>query len=208
MKKYIESYHMFFPDRIFSILLYMVYPLVVWGLLFIESIFIDNGYSYIIVLTAPVIVFCIECMADFFVFAGYAKKDNGRNEYLKTSVKYMHVLKRALISDIVRRIASTFLIMLPVSAVLKVPFNISIFALVSVNFFIIVALCILRFFDFFTAYYFITSIISILYVIFCMLVFMNNIFTWAIIAMIVLSIFLILFHTNILFKVMKEEYYD
>ena len=208
MKKYIESYHMFFPDRIFGILLYLVYPLVVWALLFIESIFIDNGYSYIIILTAPVIVFCIECMADFFVFAGYAKKDNGRNEYLKTSVKYIQVLKRALISDIARRIASTLLIMLPVSAVLKVPFNISIFALVSVNFFIIVALCILRFFDFFTAYYFITGIISILYVIFCIFVFIKNVFILASIVIVVLSIFLILFHISILFKVMKEEYYD
>ncbi|MCX4328057.1 MAG: hypothetical protein OSJ45_12285 [Lachnospiraceae bacterium] len=206
MKKCIESYHMFFPDRIFSILLYIVYPLIVWGILFIENIFVNN--SYIILLTAPALVLFIECMADLFVFAGYAKKDSGRNEYLKTSVRYMQMLKRAFVSDIIRRILSILFIIFIVSSVLKAPFNISIFAAISVNFFITAALCILRFFDFFTAYYFITSIILLLYVVFCIIVFIRNLFILASIIMAVLSIFLILFHTSILFKAIKEGYYD
>lgn len=205
MKDYIKSYHMFFPNKMFGILLYIVYPLAVWGLVFAENMFIKNIY---VILFAPVSVFIIECIADFFVFAGYSRKDTNRNEYLKTSVYYTNMLKRAVLADIIRRLLSSFLIIFVPAAVLKVPYNITIFALVSVNFFIVISLCILRYFDFFAVYQCITSIILVLYIAFSVLVSIKNIFIEASIVMLLLSIILILFHIKVLFKVVKEEYYD
>ena len=82
MKDYIESYHMFFPDKKFRFLLYLVYPLAVWALLYIESIFFDG--SFILVFTAAEIIIAVECLADFFIFAGYARKVSGRNAYTYT----------------------------------------------------------------------------------------------------------------------------
>lgn len=212
MKSYIESYHMFFPDKKFKLLLYLVYPLAVWTGLFIESIFFDE--SFVIILTAASLIIIIECMADFFVFAGYARKDIGRNEYLKTSVKYTQLLKRALLSDVIRRFLSTLLIISVTSAVLKIPFNLAIFIFTSVNFFIAAALFVLRFFDFFSAYNFITIVIVFIYTFFNVYVFFNisalgrNIFIGISTGLFILSILLIIFHIRNLFKVVKEEYYD
>lgn len=205
MKEYIESYHMFFPSKIFGILLYIVYPLAVWGLLFIESLFIDHSY---VLLTVPVFIFIVECIADFFVFAGYSSKDSGRNGYLKTSVYYTRILKRAVLSDVIRRLLSSFLIIFVPAVVLKAQCNITIFAIISVNFFIIISLCILRYFDFFAVYQFITCIILVLYVAFSVLVYIKNIFIESSIVMLLSGTVLILFHIKILFRVIREEYYD
>ncbi len=202
MKDYIESYHMFLPDRKFRFLLYMVYPLAVWVLLYIESIFL-NG-SFILVFTAATVIIVVECLADFFVFAGYARKESGRNEYLKTSVKYTQLLKKAILSDIVRRILSTLLIISVTAAVLKVQLRLTI----SAYFFITVALFSLRFFDFFAAYNFITIIVVMLYISFNVFILDKSILTIASIVLIILSLLLILLHIRILFRVVKEEYYD
>ena len=106
MKDYIESYHMFFPDKKFRFLLYLVYPLAVWALLYIESIFFDG--SFILVFTAAEIIIAVECLADFFIFAGYARKVSSRNEYLKTSVKYTQLLKsKDLNFEIISNLASS-----------------------------------------------------------------------------------------------------
>ena len=206
MKDYIESYHMFLPDRKFRFLLYMVYPLAVWVLLYIESIFL-NG-SFILVFTAATVIIVVECLADFFVFAGYARKESGRNEYLKTSVKYTQLLKKAILSDKVRRILSTLLIISVTAAVLKVQLRLTIYLLISAYFFITVALFSLRFFDFFAAYNFITIIVVMLYISFNVFILDKSILTIASIVLIILSLLLILLHIRILFRVVKEEYYD
>ena len=206
MKDYIESYHMFFPDKRFRFLLYLVYPLTVWVLLYIESIFF-NG-SFILVFTAAAIIITVECLADFFVFAGYARKESGRNEYLKTSVKYTQLLKKAVWSDITRRILSTVLIISVTAAVLKVQLKLTIYLIISVYFFITVTLFGLRFFDFFAAYNFITITVVILYMGFNIFILDKNILTVTSIILFILSLLLLLMHTRILFRVVKEEYYD
>lgn len=206
MKDYIESYHMFFPDKKFRFLLYLVYPLAVWALLYIESIFFDG--SFILVFTAAEIIIAVECLADFFIFAGYARKVSGRNEYLKTSVKYTQLLKKAVLSDITRRILSTVLIISVTAAVLKVQLKLTIYLIISVYFFITVALFGLRFFDFFAAYNFITIILVMLYIGFNVFILYKNIFIITSIILFILSLLLLLLHTKILFRVVKEEYYD
>ena len=187
MKDYIESYHMFFPDKKFRFLLYLVYPLAVWALLYIESIFFDG--SFILVFTAAEIIIAVECLADFFIFAGYARKVSGRNEYLKT-------------------ILSTVLIISVTAAVLKVQLKLTIYLIISVYFFITVALFGLRFFDFFAAYNFITIILVMLYIGFNVFILDKNIFIITSIILFILSLLLLLLHTKILFRVVKEEYYD
>lgn len=206
MKNYIESYHMFFPDKKFRFLLYLVYPLAVWALLYIESIFFDG--SFILVFTAASVTITVECLADFFIFAGYARKENGRNEYLKTSVKYTQLLKMALLSDIIRRMLSTLLIISATAVVLKVPLKLTIYLLISAYFFITVTLFALRFFDFFAAYNFTTIIVVMLYMGFNIFIMDKNIYTVASIVLLILSLLLLLLHTRILFRVVKEEYYD
>ena len=62
MKKYAKSYNMFFPNRIFGILLYLVYPVLIVGSLFIERIFFDN---YVILITTTVFVFIIMAYCPF-----------------------------------------------------------------------------------------------------------------------------------------------
>ncbi len=176
-----------------------------WGLLFIESLFIDHSY---VLLTVPVFIFIVECIADFFVFAGYSSKDSSRNGYLKTSVYYTRILKRAVLSDVIRRLLSSFLIIFVPAVVLKAQCNITIFAIISVNFFIIISLCILRYFDFFAVYQFITCIILVLYVAFSVLVYIKNIFIESSIVMLLSGTVLILFHIKTLFSVVREEYYD
>ncbi len=206
MKDYIESYHMFFPDRKFRFLLYILYPLAVWAGLYIESIFFDG--SFILILSAASITIAAECLADFFVFAGYARKENGRNEYLKTSTRYKQLLKMAFLSDAVRRALSTLLIISVTAAVLKIPFKLTIYLLISVYFFMAVALFVLRFFDFFSIYSFITIIILMLYMGFNIFILDKNIFAGISIVLFVLSLLLIILHTRVLFKALKEEYYD
>lgn len=206
MKDYIESYHMFFPNKKFRFLLYLVYPLTVWAVLYIESIFFDG--NFILILTAASITIVVECMADFFVFAGYARKENGRNEYLKTSVKYTQLLKIAFLSDVIRRMLSILLIISLTASVLKIPLRLTIYLLVSVYFFIVAALFVLRFFDVFAVYNFITIIIVMLYIGFNIFIMDKNIFIVMSIFLSILSLLLILLHTRILFRVVKEEYYD
>ncbi len=206
MKDYIESYNMFFPNKKFRFLLYLVYPLTVWAVLYIESIFFDG--NFILILTAASITIVVECMADFFVFAGYARKENGRNEYLKTSVKYTQLLKIAFLSDVIRRMLSILLIISLTASVLKIPLRLTIYLLVSVYFFIVAALFVLRFFDVFAVYNFITIIIVMLYIGFNIFIMDKNIFIVMSIFLSILSLLLILLHTRILFRVVKEEYYD
>lgn len=204
MKKYIESYHMFFPDRIFGILLYFVYPILLIGSLLIERIFFN---SYIGIIVTSVLVFIIECMADLFVFAGYAGKESSKHEYLKTSVKYMKIFKRAFIFDIVRRLLSILIIMSAASVILKIPINIASFITVSLIFFIIVSLCILRFFDYFIFYYIITVVMLMAYGFFTMVMFKKNLYLISGV-IIVASILVVFLHINILLKAVKEGYYD
>lgn len=204
MKKYVKSYNMFFPNRIFGILLYLVYPVLIVGSLFIERIFFDN---YVILITTTVFVFIIECMADLFIFAGYARKESSRHEYLKTSIKYIQIFKRAFMFDIVRRLLSILIIMSVTSAILRIPINIAVFITVSLILFIIVSLCILRFFDYFVFYYIITIIMMLVYGFFIIIMCEKNIYIISGI-MITTSILAILIHIKILFKVIKEGYHD
>ncbi|MCI9079522.1 MAG: hypothetical protein HFH68_11485 [Lachnospiraceae bacterium] len=206
MKNYIESYHMFFPDKKFRFLLYLVYPITVWTILYVENIFFDG--NFILALTAASVTIAVECLADFFVFAGYARKESGKNEYLKTSVKYTQLLKSAFLSDVIRRMSSVLLIICVPAAVLKIPLKLTIYLLFSVYFFITAALFILRFFDFSAAYNFITLIIVILYMFFSIFILDKNSFVVTSIILFISSLLLIAIHINILFRVVKEGYYD
>lgn len=204
MKKYIESYHMFFPDKIFGILLYLIYPVLVLGSVFIEKIFFNN---YISLMVTSIFVFFIECIADLFIFAGYAGKESSRYEYLKTSVKYIQIFKKAFIFDIVRRLLNILIIMSITAFILKIPIRIAGFITISLISFIIISLCILRFFDYFVFYYMITAVMVVVYGFFITMMLTKNLYVVSGI-IISASVLAILIHIKILLKVMKEGYHD
>lgn len=111
MKETMKSYHMFLPRTWVKWFLYLLYPVFAIGGLYALCYKI-TFLSLLCTAFAGGIVVGVEYMLDGFVFAGIASKHTNRLEYLKTSIKGMPVLKRALIADGVRRFCSITVIML------------------------------------------------------------------------------------------------
>ena len=110
MNEYIRGYHMFLPRAWVKWCVYLLYPLLVSGGLY--ALYHKLGFYYFICVGfAGCAIVGVELMLDGQVFAGIASKRNCYLEYLKTSVKGMPVLKKALITDAVRRFCSIAVIL-------------------------------------------------------------------------------------------------
>jgi hypothetical protein len=109
MKEAIKGYHLFLPKSWMKWCLYIVYPLVIIGadyLMCRVSIF----FAVLCVGLSGCGIVGVEYMLDAFVFGGIASKETNRLEYLKTSVRGIPLLRKALITDGVRRFCSVSLI--------------------------------------------------------------------------------------------------
>ena len=108
MREWIKSYHIFLSGRWSKWVVYVLFPVVFFG---IGSVFgkgVLNGYFAMIILSSLIV--SLEIGMDYFIFGGIAARDTNKLEYLKTSVKGMSVLKKSLIADGVRRFLSISLI--------------------------------------------------------------------------------------------------
>lgn len=111
MKETIKSYHMFLPRAWVKWILYLFYPAITIGGMCVLCNKISIFY-FICTAFAGGIIIGVEYMLDGFVFAGIASKQTNRLEYLKTSIKGIPMLKRALIVDGIRRFCSITVIMM------------------------------------------------------------------------------------------------
>lgn len=117
MKEYIKSYHIFFPGKWVKWCTYIVYPLLVIGIVW----FSGQGYSpeMLCVGLAACMIVMIEMMLDTYMFFGVVARDTKRLEYIKTSAKGMPLLRKALVTDATRRFLSAAVILTGVNFVIK-----------------------------------------------------------------------------------------
>lgn len=205
MKQYIKSYNIFFPNKIFLILPYILFPILALLLILFQKYFVDN--STVLLLIESILIIGWECFVDIYVFGGIAKRDSTKNEYLKTSVRYTKIMKMAFIADAVRRFISIAIIILFSFAVLKVSFDIMIFLLSSVYFFTVL-LCIRRFTEDIFINLLISAVVYVVYLIYFSIIFEYGLIAISGIVMTVLSLLLVIFHINFLNLRVKEGYYD
>jgi len=208
MKEYLKSYDMFFPNRFFNAVLYFLMPLVTWGIVIIESILFAGNNIIIPAISAIVVLAGGECIFDFYMFGGFAIKDSARNEYLKTSSRYLYIIKKALVADMVRRFLSCLVIAGLICAVLKIPSGITFFTITSGYFFIVVSICIVRFFENLYVYSLVICIVQVIYVLFYIAVINNGLISIMCAAMPVAGIILAAAHIYFLLSMTKEGYYD
>ena len=119
MKQYIKSYHLFLSQHLLRWVMYLVYPIVFVGSFWWLSNKITTApapgadlkrlFSLLIWALGNLIV-SLEIFVDSAIFGGIASKDTNKLEYLKTSVKGIPCLKKALLFDIIRRLGSLTLI--------------------------------------------------------------------------------------------------
>lgn len=114
---YLKSYHVFLSQKWLRFLLYLVFP----SLLLLFAGFLGKNLLYAdreankALFSAFLCVLCdslagIEIFADLLIFGGIAARDTNKLEYLKTSSRGMPLLKKALITDGIRRFLSIALI--------------------------------------------------------------------------------------------------
>lgn len=110
MKEAIKSYHMFLPRTWLKWCIYIGYPVMVIGMTYVFSRY-ATFFSFVCIGLTCFAIVAVEMMLDTYMFFGIAAKDTNRLEYLKTSVKGLLLLKKALTADMVRRLLSTALIL-------------------------------------------------------------------------------------------------
>ena len=120
MKQYIKSYHLFLTRWWFRGIIYLVYPtLLLFGAGYLGSkvteftwISYEKAQSYRLVLLELLCSFIVsvEIFCDYFIFGGIATKETNKLEYLKTSVKGITLLTKALITDGMRHLLSIAII--------------------------------------------------------------------------------------------------
>lgn len=106
MRNCIKSYHVFLSSRLLQVLLYALYlPVMMFIMLVLLCICLDygGGLSFGYTLSAN-LIFGGEVIWGYLVFGGVAAKETNKLEYLKTSKKGLPILKKALITDTIRRI--------------------------------------------------------------------------------------------------------
>lgn len=204
MKQFIKSYNMFFPDRKFGIILYMVYPVITWIVLFLINLFYNN--SFILLLSAGIIIIGAEGFADHFVFGGFGRYESNRFGFLETSAKFTSLYKRALITDAVRRFLSILFIITIMAAVLKIPYNITFFIIISIYLFSVITVCITRFFDNILIYYNFVFVIEILFIILVAAIY--RFAETAGLIIMLLDILLPVLHFKFMVRKYEEVYYD
>lgn len=114
MKNWLKCYHVFLAPWWMKALVYAVYPvLMIAGMCLAIVIVRDVGATIELVYTLTGNLFIMaELFFGYFIFGGVASKDSNKLEYLKTSVKGMPVLNRAVIVDALRRVLWIFVMQL------------------------------------------------------------------------------------------------
>lgn len=119
MKQFIKSYHLFLSQRWLRFVMYLIYPVLLFAAFAFLNAMVSANHtpgkdweiaSRFILYQLCEAVLCIELFADHLIFGGISSKDTNKLEYLKTSVNGMGTLKRALITDALRRLISISLI--------------------------------------------------------------------------------------------------
>lgn len=106
MRNCIKSYHVFLSARLFQVLLYVLYlPVMMFITLIFVCASVEFGYGISMgyQLTAN-LVFLGELAWGYLIFGGIAAKDTNKLEYIKTSAKGLHILKKAMVVDAIRRV--------------------------------------------------------------------------------------------------------
>lgn len=169
MKEFIKSYHLFLSQRWLRWIIYLVYPaLLLAGFVGLDfklttnppaDADIDRLY-WLIIYNLCDIALTLEFCMDYLILGGIAAKYTNKLEYLKTSVKGMTYLKKALITDALRRLLSLSIV-IGIPCALSAPYynwvnGIGIVLLMF--FFIELGLLIIRHFISFTANWLAVSI--------------------------------------------------
>lgn len=120
MKQYIRSYHLFLSQRLLRWFVYLLYPTLFLGCFGWLSFQIATDsspnidvkflFSLLLFMLGELII-AVEIFADYSIFGGIAEKNTNKLEYLKTSSKGMTCLKKALVTDALRRLISMSIIM-------------------------------------------------------------------------------------------------
>ena len=111
MKEYKKCYQVFLSQKWLRLILYRVYPI----LPILLSIWIlSRGplHNILLLFFFSSIILEVEIFLDYFAFGGIASKETNRLEYLKTSVRGMPTLQKALVFDGLRRLGCITIIML------------------------------------------------------------------------------------------------
>lgn len=108
MKDAIRMYHLFFPRKWLIPLVYILYPIAVIA---ISGVWYAVPDIYGVDVLS--IVFCVgaivffEYLLDIFMLFGIAAKDNKALEYMKTSVRGVHLIQTGVWMDGLRRVVTT-----------------------------------------------------------------------------------------------------
>ena len=121
MKQYIKSYHLFLTRWWFRGIIYLVYPTLLlllagyFGSKVADFTYWSNEENYkhftlLLLHTLWDLTVSVEIFGDYFIMGGIAAKDTNKLEYLKTSIKGIPVLTKALTADGIRRLLSIAII--------------------------------------------------------------------------------------------------
>lgn len=113
MKEIIKMYHIFFPNKKWLWVLYVLYPVMT---ILLGCVWIGPRKSYEFGITMGLmcvvsVVDITEYLLDVFSFGAVAARGNAAMEYFRASNKGMRVMKTALILDGIRRIATTVVVL-------------------------------------------------------------------------------------------------
>ena len=95
MKQYIKSYSIFFPNKLFWVLPHILFPIISLLLILFRKFFINNN-TFLLLIEA-ILIIGWEGVIDIYIFGAIAKRDSCKNEYLKTSTRYITVMKKSYI---------------------------------------------------------------------------------------------------------------
>lgn len=103
-----KSYFVF-TSFIYRIVMFAVLPLVMFGLQMIfllNSKNLDSKLAMLCLVMTQSFLIMIEVVSDSFLFGGIQSKDAEKMDYLKTSPRGIHFIKKALTADLVRRFST------------------------------------------------------------------------------------------------------
>lgn len=110
MKDAIRMYHLFFPRKWLIPLVYILYPVVVLAIsgiwYWLPGMF---GVDVLSVVLCVSTIVMLEYLLDVFMLYGIAAKDNKALEYMKTSVKGVHLIQIGVWMDGIRRVVITMI---------------------------------------------------------------------------------------------------
>lgn len=123
MKESVRIYHIFLPRPWLKWCIYIFFPLLTIGGIYVLNHY-AMYYQFICMGFACCIIVAAEFMMDTYMFLGIAARNTNRLEYLKTSAKGLLLLKKALITDAVRRFLTAIIVLAGVYCIMPINYNI------------------------------------------------------------------------------------